>query len=202
MSGLIGYIVVLSSGINCIGLTFHSATLIKNLHALHLDEWRFQKIKRFHWKFWEKSVFYCGADSPGPWGGRSVGSWVLFNIWDFCQSFLRKILFGWKVRGSSADGPKLTSKQTERCATWVDRADGPRGRGEQSAGSWRTVLPTQRATLTAVDFAFFTVEIQARTVRDVHVFDITASNGKGEYKYSMPGLRESPLALWKVHTPL
>jgi hypothetical protein len=31
-----------------IGLTFHSATLIKNLHALHLNEWRFFLIKGFH----------------------------------------------------------------------------------------------------------------------------------------------------------
>jgi hypothetical protein len=29
---------MLSRGVNFIGLTFHSATLIKNLHALHLDE--------------------------------------------------------------------------------------------------------------------------------------------------------------------
>jgi hypothetical protein len=36
---------VLSRGINFIGLTFHSATLTKNLHALHLDELRFQKIR-------------------------------------------------------------------------------------------------------------------------------------------------------------
>jgi hypothetical protein len=46
MTGLIGYIAALSREINFIGLTFHSTTLIKNLHALHLDEWRFHLIKR------------------------------------------------------------------------------------------------------------------------------------------------------------
>jgi hypothetical protein len=30
----------------------------------------------------------------------------------------------------------------------------------------------------------------SRTVREVRVFCITASNRKGEYKYSMPGLGE------------
>jgi hypothetical protein len=33
--------------IKFIGLTFHSATWIKNLHALHLDEWRFLLVKGF-----------------------------------------------------------------------------------------------------------------------------------------------------------
>jgi hypothetical protein len=28
-------------------LTFHSVTLIKNLHVLHLDEWRFHLLKSF-----------------------------------------------------------------------------------------------------------------------------------------------------------
>jgi hypothetical protein len=47
MTGLIGQIVVLSRGIHFIGLTFHSATLIKNFHALHLDVWRFILLERF-----------------------------------------------------------------------------------------------------------------------------------------------------------
>jgi hypothetical protein len=33
--------------VNFIGLTFHSATLIKILYALHLDEWRFLLVKWF-----------------------------------------------------------------------------------------------------------------------------------------------------------
>jgi hypothetical protein len=37
---------------------------------------------------------------------------------------------------------------------------------ERSAGSWRTVRPAQQPPLPAVDFAFFTVGIQMRTVRE------------------------------------
>jgi hypothetical protein len=44
------------------------------------------------------------------WGGRSMGLWVLFNIWGFWQSFSSKIASGQTVHGSKADGPKLTSK--------------------------------------------------------------------------------------------
>jgi hypothetical protein len=81
-------------------------------------------------------------------------------------------------------------------------ADGPRGPGGRSVGSWLTVRPVQRATLTTTDFAFLPLEFKRgqsvrpyRTVREVRVFDITASNGKEEYKYSMPGLGELLLAL-------
>jgi hypothetical protein len=81
-------------------------------------------------------------------------------------------------------------------------AGGPRGPSEQSAGSWRTIRPAQRAPLTVVDFAFLPLEFKrgqsvraSRTVRKVRVFDITASNGKGEYIYSMPGLGQLLLAL-------
>jgi hypothetical protein len=35
----------------------------------------------------------------------------------------------------------------------------------------------------------------SRTVREVRVLPITTSNGKGEYKYSKPGVGESLLAL-------
>jgi hypothetical protein len=76
----------------------------------------------------------------------------------------------------------------------VDRADGLRLACRQCAGSWRTVRPTQRAPLTVVDFAFLPLEFKCKqsvrasqTVRKVRVFHIMASNGKGEYKYSMPG---------------
>jgi hypothetical protein len=60
-------------------MTFHSATWIKSLHALHLDEWRFLLVKGFHWKSKEKQFFWHLADSPGPSGGRSVSGWFLFN---------------------------------------------------------------------------------------------------------------------------
>jgi hypothetical protein len=81
-------------------------------------------------------------------------------------------------------------------------ADGPRGPGGRSAGSWWTVRPAQRATLTTVDFAFLPLEFKRgqsmrslQTVREVCVFDKTASNGKGEYIYSLPTLEEPVLAL-------
>jgi hypothetical protein len=40
----------------------------------------------------------------------------------------------------------------------------------------------------------------SRTVREVRVFDITASNWKGEYKYSKPGLGGSLLTV-KIRQP-
>jgi hypothetical protein len=96
----------------------------------------------------------------------------------------------------------LPQNQKEWCAARVDRADGPRGPGGQSAGSWRTVRLAQWALLTAVDFAFLLLEFKrgqsvgaSRTILEVRVFHITASNGKREYIYSMPGLVEPPLAL-------
>jgi hypothetical protein len=108
-----------------------------------------------------------------------------------------------------ADSLKLTLNHTELCAAREVRADGPRptvdgprGPSGWSAGSWRTVRPVQRGTLTAVDFAFLPLYFKrgqtmraSQTVREVRVFDITASNGKGEYKYSMLGLGEPLLAL-------
>jgi hypothetical protein len=76
------------------------------------------------------------------------------------------------------------------------------GPGRRPAGPWRTVRGAQRETLIAVDFMFLPLEFKhgqsvrtSRTVREVRVFDITASNGKGEYLYSMLGLGETLLAL-------
>jgi hypothetical protein len=53
-----------------------------------------------------------------------------------------------------------------------------------------------------VGFAFLLLEFKRGefvrplwTVHEVRVFDITASNEKGEYKYSKPGLGEPLLAL-------
>jgi hypothetical protein len=83
----------------------------------------------------------------------------------------------------------------------VDRAKGPRGPRRQSAGSWRTVRLAQRPLLTVVDFAFLPLEFKcgqsaraSRTVRGVRVLPIMASNGKGEYIYSKPGVGEALLA--------
>jgi hypothetical protein len=51
------------------------------------------------------------------------------------------------------------------------------------AGSWRTVRPTQQATLTIVDFIFLLLKFKrglfvraSQTVHEVRVFDIMASN--------------------------
>jgi hypothetical protein len=84
--------------------------------------------------------------------------------------------------GGQSAGPRrmvryLPRNQTERCAAREDQADGPRPARGQSAGSWRTVRPAQRAPLTAVDFAFLPLEFKrgqsvraSRTVREVRVF--------------------------------
>jgi hypothetical protein len=84
----------------------------------------------------------------------------------------------------------------------VDRADGPRRARGQSAQPRRTVRPAQRPFLPAVDFTLLPLEFKrgqsARaswTVHEVRVFLITASNGKGEYIYSMPGFGEALLEL-------
>jgi hypothetical protein len=82
-------------------------------------------------------------------------------------------------------------------ARWTARGQsvGPRG---QSAGSWRTVRPAQRSVLPAVDFAILPLEFKrgqsaraSRTVREVRVLPITASNGKGEYILQARGWRAS-----------
>jgi hypothetical protein len=62
--------------------------------------------------------------------------------------------------------------------------------------------PGPTSVLPAVDFAILPLEFKrgqsaraSRTVREVRVLPITASNGKGEYIYSKPGVGESLLAL-------
>jgi hypothetical protein len=166
MTGLIGYIVVLSRGVNFIGLTFHSVTLIKNLHALHLDEWRFHLVKGFHWKSLEKSVFTCWVDSAGPWGGRSVGFWDLFNIWGFWQSFSRKFTSWRTVRESKVDGLLLTSKLDRTGCTRVDRADGPRVPRRTVHRVLADSPPGPTDTSDSSWLRVFTVGIQTRTVRE------------------------------------
>jgi hypothetical protein len=128
--------------------------------------------------------------------------------------FLAKVFEKNSLTGGQSAGPRWTVRylprnQTERCAArWTEQtvhdlpADSPRGLGGQSEWSWRVVCPAQRALLTAVDFAFLPLEFKcgqsartSRTFREVRVFHITASNGKGEYLYSMSGLGEALLAL-------
>jgi hypothetical protein len=133
----------------------------------------------------------------GPWAFK-----VYFISEVFGKVFSRKISSRRTVRGSTADCPELISKHTEWCAARVDRVDSPRPTRGWSARPWRTVRPAQRATLTTVDFAFLPLEFKhgqsvrpSRIVREVRIFDITASSGNGEHKYSMPGLGEFLLAL-------
>jgi hypothetical protein len=101
-----------------------------------------------------------------------------------------------------ADGLLFSSGANKTTRGSVDRADGPRPARGQSPGSSRTVRPAQRSLLPAVDFAFLPLEFKrgqsaraSRTVREVRVLPITTSNGKGEYKYSKPGIGEALLAL-------
>jgi hypothetical protein len=91
----------------------------------------------------------------------------------------------------------------------VALADGPRGPGGRSEWPWRTVRPAQRSVPLAVNFAALPLEFKRRqsartprTVRKIRVLSLTASNGKGEYIYSKPGVGEALLALCKVHTAL
>jgi hypothetical protein len=117
---------------------------------------------------------------------------------------LRKIRFqadcpwalcGWSVilLRTKQNGVQLggSSERSVACPRTVcgAQADGLRGPGGRSAGSWQTVRPAQRPLLTTVDFTFLSLVCKrgqsvraSQTVREVRIFPITASNGKGEYK--------------------
>jgi hypothetical protein len=77
MTGLIGQIAVLSREINFIGLTFLSATWIKDLHALHLDGWRFLFVKGVSLKIIRKTSFQVSGRQSGPLG-RTVRGLLVF----------------------------------------------------------------------------------------------------------------------------
>jgi hypothetical protein len=64
--------------INFIDLTFHSVTWIKNLHALHLDEWRFLLVKRASLKIIRKISFHVSGGQSGPFG-RTVRGLLFFT---------------------------------------------------------------------------------------------------------------------------
>jgi hypothetical protein len=127
-----------------------------------------------------RTVRALGANGP-----RAIEVYLISKV--FWQSFSRKISSERTVCGFTTDNPKLTSKHTEWCAARVDRADSPRGPGGQSARLNRQLWQQLTSRFT-VGIQTQTVLRPSRTVRKVHIFDITASNGKGEYKYSMPGL--------------
>jgi hypothetical protein len=128
---------------------------------------------RFLAKVFEKMRFQ--ADSPRASCGRSV------------------ILFRTEPNRVQLGGPGGRSAICPRIVRGA-QADGSRGPGGRSA------RPNSQSCQPLT--SRFTVGIQMQTVREVRVFPITASNGKGEYIYSKPGIGETLLALWKVHTPL
>jgi hypothetical protein len=141
----------------------------------------------------------------GPW---AVEVYLISK--DFRKGFREKSLPGgqsvglWRtVRGSMADSPLLTSKldrtvcssgrpggRSAACLRTVRRAqaDSPPGPTGTSNSCWLRVLP--------VEFKRGQSVRSSRTVCEVRIFDITASNGKGEYKYSEPRLGGSFLALY------
>jgi hypothetical protein len=132
----------------------------------------FYLISELFGKVFEKNLFR--GDSPRVFGGRS------------------------EINLESDRSMRSLGRPSGRSAAYPRTAQGP---GRQS-GSWRTVRPVQRATLTAVDFVFLPLEFKCGhyvraswTVCKVRVFDIMAGNGKGNYKYSMPRMGESLLAL-------
>jgi hypothetical protein len=112
------------------------------------------------------TVRVLGADGP-----RVFDIYLISEVFD--KSFLEKYASRRIVCGPYADGPLFTSKPNRIACSSVDRrtvrrlpADSPRGSRGQSAGSWWTFRPAQRPLLPAVDFAFFIVGIQTRTVRE------------------------------------
>jgi hypothetical protein len=149
------------------------------------------------------------ADNPGPWGGQSAGFGIYLISEIFGKSFRENALPGGRSAGLLRTVRYSLQNRTEQgAARWTGRTvrglvvDSPRGPGGRSAGSWRTVLPAQQPVLPTVDFAILPLEFKrgqsaraSRTVRKVRVLSITASNEKGEYIYSMPGVGEALLAL-------
>jgi hypothetical protein len=101
-----------------------------------------------------------------------------------CYSLQNRVLLG------GPGGRSAACLRTVRVA----QADSPRGPGGRSA------RPNGQPP--AADFAFLPLEFKrgqsaraSRTVREVRVLSLTASNGRGEYLYSKPGVGESLLAL-------
>jgi hypothetical protein len=164
------------------------------------------KIKR-------KTSFLVSGGQSGPFGRTVRGLLVFILYLSFWQKISRKCASGRTVRRDQVDGPRGSTDDplfvTERgAARWTGRtvrcqpADSPRGLGGRSAWPWRTVRPAQQAVTPTVVFAFLPLEFKrgqsaraSRTVREARVLCLTASNGKGEYLYSKPGVGESLLAL-------
>jgi hypothetical protein len=143
--------------------------------------------------------FQVSGGQSGPSGRTVRGLLVFILIPKFWAKVLEKIRFRadcpWTPGGQS-----VILYRTGCCSG--DRADGPRPARGQSAWPRRTVRLAQRSAPPTVDSAFLPLEFKrgqsaraSRTVREVCVLSLTASNGKGEYLYSKPRVGEALLAL-------
>jgi hypothetical protein len=74
-------------------------------------------------------------------------------------------------------------------------ADSPRGPGGHSARLNGHSCQPLTSRFLSLEFKHGQSGRASRTIREVRVFPITASNGKGEHKYSKPGVGEYRLAL-------
>jgi hypothetical protein len=132
-----------------------------------------------------------GADGP-----RVYDIYLISDF--FGKSFRENVIPG----GLSAD-PRRTVRYSYQNRVQLGgpggrSADSSRLPGGRSAWPWRTVRPAQRSVPPAVDFAFLPLEFKrgqsartSRTVREVRVLPITASNGKGVYILQARGWRGS-----------
>jgi hypothetical protein len=180
-------------------LTFHNATWIKNLHASHLVEWRFLLVKRASLKIIRKISFQVSGGQSGPLG-RTVHGLLNFIL---ILEFLAKVFENIRFRADcprTPGGRSVILYRTGCCSG--DQADGPRRAHGESAWPRRTVRvaladgpPGPTVSPPAVDFAFLLLEFKRGTVHEARVLSLTASNGKGEYLYTKPGVGELLLAL-------
>jgi hypothetical protein len=176
------------------------------LHSLHLDEWQFLLVKRVSLKIIRKISFQESGGQSGPLGRTVRGLLIFILIPEFLgKSFRENTLPG----GLSADPRRTVRYSLQNRVLLGDRADGPRTARGQSTWPRRTVRvaladgpPGPTVSPPAVDFAFLPLEFKrgqsARsswTFHEVRVLSLTASNGKGEYLYSKPGVGEPLLAL-------
>jgi hypothetical protein len=144
-------------------------------------------LKKYQFSGVGRTVRALGADDP-----RVFDIYLISEI--FGKSFRENALPGGQSAGLLPTVRYSLQNRTEHgAARWTGRtvrglpADSPRGPGGRSAGP--TASPANRW------LRVFTVGIQTRTVREVRILPITASNEKEEYIYSMPGIGEVLLAL-------
>jgi hypothetical protein len=157
-------------------------------------------------KILRKISFHVLAGQSGPLGRTVRGFLICIQYLSFLAKVFEKMCF--QADCTQTPGGRSVILNITGCSS-VDRADGPRPARGHSAGPRRTVRgvlvdgpPAQRSVLRAVDFTMLPLEFKcgqsaraSRTVREVRILPITASNWKGEYIYSKPGVGEPLLAL-------